>query len=553
MKKIIVLLAIVGLAFVGCNPLDDINDQIDAQENAPEGHAEYTLTADDYDTLELSYGSFNSEDDAKAMLPGFLSDLYPNWGQGSSVLVGYNLYVDAAEGVSDFTDAGTYSLANSDYPQGNLNATGFYPNEDPSDYMSDILNTQYPDATEGQVVLTQYKQYTEEPIVGISNLVDADFKTAQTLLDWTTQSVTGDEAWAGTQYGATMDGSPTFPGSNVNEDWLVSPEIDLSSQINPLFQVTQILNYSEGNDWFNILISTDYTDDVTSATWTSIDVSPAPAGDSWTAVTSDDYDLSGYEGETIHIAFKYESDATTGATWEIEDVLVKVPGVEGETITKDVYYTFEGGYWEASEGVYVLSADDYDSMGESSGQPGRYNNFDSSMEIDNYIQTYLSLNPPYSYGQDDDELIVIYKYYSSSAGATQTRGNLYTVVIGEWTGHQTTIATTLQFGYENGIWVPDNTIRYTLSNADYEYIGNSLESDPEYTDIVGTLINYHDYDYNWTSEQVTSSLIFFLNYLDANAEEGQKYAITYLLYDNGLNELTETFIKEGGEWIVYVL
>jgi hypothetical protein len=549
MKKIIYVLAILGLVFTGCNPLEDINKSADAQETPVVGNAEYTLTADNYSDLGLTYGSFNSEDEAKQLIPGFLADTYPYsfWGQGSSVLVGYNLYVGAAEGVSDYTGAESYTLANSDYPKGNLNAVGFYPNENPSSFMGAILDAQYASPVEGQIVLTKYKQYTEQPVEGISNLVNADFKGEGTLLDWTAQSVTGDQVWVGTQYGAKMSGYAS--GNQVNEDWLVSPEIDLTTQVNPVFQVTQVLNYGGGMDFYNIMVSTDYTDDVTTATWTDINVTPVPPGTSWTAVTSDDFDLSAYEGQKIYIAFKYESDATTAGTWEIEKALVKVPGVEGATISKDVFYTYTSGAWKPSTGVYVLSAEDYDSMGEASGQPGRYNNFDSSMAIDDYVQTFLSLTAPYAYGQDDDEVIIVYKYYSSSAGATQTRGNLYTVVNGAWQGHQSTIETSLQFGFDNGEWVPDNTIRYTLTSADYEYIGNTLASDPDYSSIVATLITYHDYDYNWTDPQIIYSLGVLLDHIDPNAAEGQKYQVSYLLYDSGIQELTAGLIKTGGVWV----
>ena len=547
MKKIIYVIIVIGAILTSCNPIEDINNEIKSQPAAIVGSANYTLTADDYSTLGLGFGSFDSEDQAKSMLPGFLKEMYPYWGQGSSVLVGYNLYIGAAEGVSDYTDADVYTLANADYPHGNVNAVGFYPDEDPSDYMSDILNAQYTSPTEGQIVMAKYKQYTEQPVEGISNLVNADFKTEQTLLDWSPVSVAGAEEWVGTQYGAKMSGYSG--GAQTNEDWLVSPAIDLSSQVNPLLQVTQVLNYSDGTDWYHVMVSTDYSGDVTTATWDMLDVMPVPPGNSWTAVTSDDYDLSAYQGQTVYIAFMYQSDTTTAATWEIEKLLVKVPGVEGTTMNKEVYYTYSGGSWTPSSGVYVLSTEDYDSMGEGSGQPGQYNNFSSSLPADDYITTFLSLTSPYAYAPDDDEIIVIYKYYSSSCSCTQTRGNLYTVVGGAWTPHQSTIATTLQFGFDNGVWVPDNTIKYSLTNADYEYIADALGSDPDYSGIVGTLTQYHDYDYNWSEEQIIYSLGVLLDHIDPGAAEGQKYLISYLKYDNGLGEYTAALIKSGGEWV----
>ena len=52
--------------------LYEVITDIDAQESPVVGDAEYTLTDDDYDDLDLSYGNFSSVDDAKSMLPDFL-------------------------------------------------------------------------------------------------------------------------------------------------------------------------------------------------------------------------------------------------------------------------------------------------------------------------------------------------------------------------------------------------------------------------------------------------------------------------------------------------
>ncbi len=555
MKKVIYLLSFIGMAFVGCNPVEDIHNEIDSQDNSVEGSTEYTLTSEDYaDLVEQgedeeadfyeTYEAFSDVDDAKLMLPDFLSSKYPFWGQGSSVTVNYNLYDGNPEDVSLYVNADYYELTSADYPQGDLNAVGFYPNEYASDYINDILTMQFSTAIEGQVVLVEYNEYTAEPIEGYSNLVDVDFVEAQTLLDWETQSVSGDEAWAGTQYGATMDGSPTFPGSNVNEDWLISPAIDLSTEINPLFQVTQILNYSAGDDWYNIMISTDYVDDVTTATWTNIEVSPSPTGDSWSSFTSDDYNLSAYEGETIHIGFKYESDITTGATWEIEQVLVKVPGVEGETLSKNMYYKYTGSEWDLVDNVYYLSSGDYDSMGTSSGQPGQYNNFSSSVLPADYLPQFLNINYPYA--QEDETLFVVYKYYE---GSTVTKGNLYTFTSGEWVPS----VATLQFGFTDGIWVPDNTIRYTVASSDYSLVASTLLTEPGFESAAGNLDSYGNFNRTggssaWTDSQMKTAIGVVLDNLDPNAEEGQKYIVTVDVYNGASGTEDFPVIKTDGVW-----
>ena len=131
MKKIIYCLAILGLTFMGCNPMDDIYDGLDSSADPIVGSDSYTLTADDYADLELGFGSFSSIDDAKTMLPGFLAERYPFWGEGSSVLVGYDLYIGNAFDIRD------YNLTQADYSWSGSDGLGFNSDENPQDYLAD--------------------------------------------------------------------------------------------------------------------------------------------------------------------------------------------------------------------------------------------------------------------------------------------------------------------------------------------------------------------------------------------------------------------------------
>lgn len=546
MKKLVFLLVAVGTMFTSCDPMEDIYEDIDSVDKPIVGSDEYTLTDDDYDALELEDYMFETENQAKELLPDFIAGMYPYWGQGSSVVVDYNLAPAGIDGVRELMSASNYTLSKDDYEASGSEGAGFYPNEDPADYLPAILGEQFPDATAGQIALLEYKQYTEIPEVGVSNLVDADFKTAQTLLDWTAVSVTGTQEWEGTQYGATMNGFDS--GANVNEDWLISSEIDLTGQSDPLFQVTQILNYANGDDWYQILISTDYEGDASTATWDVIEVSPSPAGDSWTAVTSNDYNLSAYEDETIHIAFKYQSDATTAATWEIEHVLIKVIGVAGETVDISSYYQYtEAGEWEVLEDAYYLSTADYDAMGTASGQPGQYNNFSSSIAPDNYLPRFLAKTYPYA--QEEDQLAVMYKYYNGSS--TVVQGNVYTYMNGMWIGYQAS----LQFGYDNGIWVPDNTIKYTLIRSDYDYMSAQLVDDPDYTTPAESMGNYGNFDRRegnsayWSEDMIAVAMGILLDKMDPSAAEGQKYLMTYDIYNGTNTTESMSLIKTDGVWV----
>ena len=545
MKKILLLIAVFSMVFTSCEPLEDINTEIDADVSAITGDVIYTLTDEDYDALELSFGSFSSEDDAKTALPGFLSDKYPVWGKGSTALISYNLYLGNAEGISDYTGANTYSLALTDYPGASENATAFYEDEKSTELLPDILASGITDAVDGDVVLAKYKQYVGETVNGITEFYTRDFAGEGTLLDYEAVSVTGDQVWEGSNYGAKMTGFDSG-NRNPNEDWLISSDIDLSSFPNATLETTQIFNYGDPSG-FTVLISTDYTDDILAATWDVIQLTNVPDGTSWDAVLSEAYSLSDYNGETINIAFKYISTDSNAGTYEIVDVSLKAPGVEGDAEPRSEFYTFDGSSWELSESVYYLSDADFDSMGESSGQPGRYNNFSSSISPDDYLPVFL--NNKYLFAQEGDALSVIYKYYSSSSGA-QLRGNLYTFNAGTWEGYESTQETSLQLAHDGIAWVPDNTIKYEFVASDYTLIADTYRDNPDYASAVANLETYGNIStFNWDEDQIDAAVNTVLEEHFPSMDEGQKFAVTIYVYNGSSNNITMNYILSGGVYI----
>ena len=481
----------------------------------------------------------------KTALPGFLSDKYPVWGKGSTALISYNLYVGNAEGISDYTGANTYSLALTDYPGASENATAFYEDEKSTELLPDILASGITDAVDGDVVLAKYKQYVGETVNGITEFYTRDFAGEGTLLDYEAVSVTGDQVWEGSNYGAKMTGFVSG-NRNPNEDWLISSDIDLSSFPNATLETTQIFNYGDPSG-FTVLISTDYTDDILAATWDVIQLTNVPDGTSWDAVLSEAYSLSDYNGETINIAFKYISTDSNAGTYEIVDVSLKAPGVEGDAEPRSEFYTFDGSSWELSESVYYLSDADFDSMGESSGQPGRYNNFSSSISPDDYLPVFL--NNKYLFAQEGDALSVIYKYYSSSSGA-QLRGNLYTFNAGTWEGYESTQETSLQLAHDGNAWVPDNTIKYEFVASDYTLIADTYRDNPDYASAVANLETYGNIStFNWDEDQIDAAVNTVLEEHFPSMDEGQKFAVTIYVYNGSSNNITMNYILSGGVYI----
>jgi hypothetical protein len=549
MKKVIYLSIIVGAIFTGCNPLEDINAEVDAIPDSPNvGAFEYTLTDDDYATLDLNFGSFNSEDEAKTLIPSLLSEMYALYGTGSSVLVNYNLYIGAAEGVSDLTGAQIYQLGNSDYAATGSDAFGFYPNVDATEEIPAVLATQITNPTEGQIVLAKYKQYFENPVVGLANLVEYNF--AGSFAGWTVVEASGSDAvW--TSQSGYVQGNGYFGAPVANEEWLVSPSLDLAGESNLKFQITQEIDFLSIPDQIDILISTDYSGDPATATWAALDFDKTAFGSS---TTSPDYDFSAYDGQTITIAFRYESTDTDAGRWRISNLAIKTLGATGATNSKGEHFIYTSGAWESIDNAYYLSSEDYDSMGTGSGQPGQYNNFSSSLSPDNYLPTFLDIKYPFA--QEEDQLFVIYDYYSSSSGA-QIRGNQYTVTGGDWMPHQSTIMTSLQFGNVDGVWVPDNTIRYTLAGSDYTYIATQYATVPGFEAAAASTANYGNFDRRssnaayWSDEMLTTVFVDLLsNVVAPAAADDQKYVLIFDVYTGSSGTEEFKFIKTAGEWVI---
>jgi len=143
--------------------------------------------------------------------------------------------------------------------------------------------------------------------------------------NWTTISVTGDQVWGrdntfgiGNTPCASMSGYEGAPFEN--DDWLISPALDLDNYINEVLTFQNAKNYT-GND-LELKVSTDYDGggDPYSGTWTTLTFIKSPGSWAWTP--SGEIDLSGFNGAAVYIAFQFTSTAVASATWEVDDIVL---------------------------------------------------------------------------------------------------------------------------------------------------------------------------------------------------------------------------------------
>ena len=112
----------------------------------------------------------------------------------------------------------------------------------------------------------------------------------------------------------------------ASESWLVSDEIDLANAIKPVISFNAAMNFL-GKDKFTdhlvLKVSTDYTDDVKTATWTDLDFDNTGLGTSWTFKLISNIDLSAFKGQKVHIAFQYKGTEACAPTFEFRNLKIK--------------------------------------------------------------------------------------------------------------------------------------------------------------------------------------------------------------------------------------
>lgn len=144
---------------------------------------------------------------------------------------------------------------------------------------------------------------------------------------FTQYSSTGAQVWNCTSFGRNGSNGVQMNGFSAgvveNEDWLISPPMDLSAGFNiPVLRFWSRTEFS--GPAMQVLISINYSGsgNPAAATWTTLPANlPGTASNTWTL--SDNIDLSAYKTSNVYVAFKYTSTVAQGAArWTVDDVQV---------------------------------------------------------------------------------------------------------------------------------------------------------------------------------------------------------------------------------------
>jgi hypothetical protein len=533
MKKILYPLISALLLLVVFSACKKVNDDFEGLDEmaSPKNVANlsYTLTADDYAAIEkAAKNNATTEEETNAAYaigddlalnaifgaadyaPSILTELYYSFDKNSTVLLTYNYDEGELPYLADYLAADDYELSDADYESfGGLIAAikYFVPSFMPEEGIPDILDAQIDAPVADQMVLVEYRYSDTEP-------ANSGPKTKQHLFNdfeayanydpidqdgWKSVEAEGTRAWQARTYSDNAYAQySAFSSGEENISYLVSPTVDLTDSEDNTFSFDMNVGYWT-HDGFAILISEDYDGvNFDLATWTDISsnftIPSEPSIGYGNFATAGSFDLSAY-GAEITIAFRYTGDGNTGetTTYQVDNVLVEgttyLDATKNATADYDVFNTFykySGSSWYEADGVYALSANDYDSMGEAYGLPGRYNNFSSSAEPENYLPTFLGQLLPFA--QEGDKQIVLYNYYPGG-----NRADEYLFKSGVWCKPSTIIEKSEQFVFTGSEWVFDPTLHVRMYSEDFQMVVDFVAADDNLSQYVDSYGNGESY------------------------------------------------------------
>ena len=152
------------------------------------------------------------------------------------------------------------------------------------------------------------------------------------LGSFTTYSVTGpSQVWEhSSSYSCAVMTGYDNGSRYANNDWLISPAVDLTNRTGSFVNFTHAIgygNYSGIEDELKLFVSNDYkgTGDPSAATWTELSFEmPADLGDYFEWTESGNVSLSDYDGQSnIYVALNYNCGTSNAATWEVKNFVVK--------------------------------------------------------------------------------------------------------------------------------------------------------------------------------------------------------------------------------------
>ena len=205
--------------------------------------------------------------------------------------------------------------------------------------------------------------------------------------------------------------------NNAAESWLISPSMDLTAMDSVFISFDYVTKYNETGklaEHNQLLVSYNYSGDVSTATWTAIDYSVVENSSDWTFTSTGKVLMPAeFMGKSnVTIAFKYTSTTTKAGTWEVKNLLV------------------EGKLGENTGGGDDVPGDDGDAPGDDDADDDNDNDNTGNVGNDgNFEYGSFRLVTDASQLTVGDSVIIVYDTFVMGAQANNYRERIEGAVI----------------------------------------------------------------------------------------------------------------------------
>lgn len=535
MKKLVYLFVALFIGFTSCNPMEDIDAALDeaTKLDGVVGDVTYTLTPEDYgDGFDFTNEYFTSIADVESLMPDFISDQFPALGvkyqdgkivERSLALIHYNLF--------DPVDFQFYTASAQDYTAIGINSLNT------NDDFNKLLAYVFPGVPAGSVVeLT----YNKDPEITEYTLNDDDYDLVGNgrFDNFDIRPGGLEETEEARRLKIQTILLNNFSDANVDDKYRVFYEAFDGSGTQDLFM--EVILTSNDPDPARV---TDYTLTdadfafVGNGQFNNFDIRPGRAEETIEArrVKIEQILLNNFpsaiDGDIYNVEY---------AVWvpgdEVRNMLLIKNGAGYDIFSALTYefYTFaleeattRFAFNDSWDAPVTFDADDYKAMDQN------FPNF-SNMETALYnIAIYLETLYPYA--TPETFLPVEFEVFR------QGTKNVNFVFDGDkWNAIPDTIQTTAQFSHNGTTWEFDNTIKYTLTSADYALVGN---------DRFGNFDIREGRDEFEVSARLAKINTILLNNFPQYGE-GQKFSVSYNVWKPGDDVFIMNVIHDGTNYIL---
>lgn len=474
MKKLIYLFVSLCIVFTSCDPLEDIDNTLEeaTKFDGIVGDVAYTLLPEDYTDATDNGGFFGFEneyfvsvEDVESKMPAFISDMFPALGVKykadgsidvkSLAVITYNL--------KDSIEIETYTATDADYSE--IGLSSLNTNED----FNTLLSLNFPGVPAGTIVELTYK--TDPTIIDYS-LTDEDYELVGNgrFNNFDIRPGRDEETIESRRVKIQTILLNNFPSANIGDIYNVAYKaFNGSATIDLEMEVVLTDNEPDPNSITDYTLTEDDYALVGNGQFNNFDIRPGRAEET-------------IEARRVKIEQILLNNFPSAEDGDIYNVTyaVWVPGDEERTMLLvkngagyDIYnaltyelYTFTledatsrfafNDVWDSPQ---TFTAEDYTAMGQS------FPNF-SDRETAEY-NTAIYLKTLYPYATPNTFLPVELEIFREG-----TVNINFEYDGSNWNAIQEIFETTAQFSHTGTTWKFDNTIKYTLTSADYDLVGN---------------------------------------------------------------------------------